>query len=111
MKAPCLPDPDDPHGPCIPCIKAGRAKLCGLRTYPPPKAKHLGDDETVRRFGSYMHYLDPETRERVKAAAALAQQKERSMTTPDTHIENSRSDGLGVAPLVKLVYLGLILIF
>jgi hypothetical protein len=57
-----------------------------------------------------MHYLDPETQERVKAAAALAQQKERSMTTPGTHIENSGSDVLGVAPHVRLVYLGLILI-
>jgi hypothetical protein len=58
-----------------------------------------------------MHYLDPETQERVKAAAALAQQKERSLTTPGSHIENSGSGGLGVVSHVGLVYLGLILIF
>jgi hypothetical protein len=54
-----------------------------------------------------MHYLDPETRERVIAASERAQ---REGTTPDTHIDNSGSDGLGTPSHVRLVYLSLILI-
>ena len=48
FKAPCVKDPDKPHGPCIPCQKVGRsAEQCGPIELPPSRKPKLVDPEAL----------------------------------------------------------------
>jgi len=44
-----LPRPENPEGPCIPCIETGLAATCGPRTYPPGRKKSAREAANLKR--------------------------------------------------------------
>jgi hypothetical protein len=105
QRAPCVLDPDDPHGGCIPCKKSGRGSDCGERKYPPPKNRPLGDKETEKRTEAWIEHIPPELKNAVLAAKAKAQQSNANTTVSNTDTGNNGTLSVGVSSHIRFVFL------